>query len=119
MNFLADESVDYNIFKDLKSAGFKIEHVLDLFPGTSDIEIVKYAFDNNSIVLTEDKDFGELAIRFKMNAKGIILLRFLNMDSQEKSKIILNALENHGEEMKNSLTVISDKKIRIKKLNTL
>lgn len=36
-----------------------------------------------------------------------------------KSKIILNALENHGEEMKNSLTVISDKKIRIKKLNTL
>lgn len=116
MNFLADESVDYNIFKVLKKTGYNIEHVLDIFPGEMDEKIVNYAYSKDSIILTEDKDFGELAIRFKLNTKGIILLRFVNLSSEEKGKIVLNAFAEHEKEMHNSLTVISDKKIRIKKI---
>jgi len=117
MNFLADESVDYNIFKALKLKGYEIEHVLDLFPGVSDVQVVSYAFKNKSIILTEDKDFGELIIRFKMDITGVILMRFVNTPFDDKSKIVLNAFEKFRAEMHNSLTVISDKKIRIKKIS--
>ena len=81
-----------------------------------DEQILEYAFQNDCLIITEDKDFGELTVRFKLNTKGIVLLRFLNLSSEEKGKIVLNAFMKHEKEMYNSLTVLSDKKIRIKKI---
>lgn len=119
MNFLADESVDYNVFKILENAGYNVKHVSNISPGISDIEVVNHAVKNDSIIITEDKDFGELAIRFKMNTKGIVLLRFTSLSLEEKNKIILNAFSEHCDEMYNGITVVSDKKIRIKKIDNL
>ena len=72
---LADESVDHRIVKSLQENKYDIEAIVETHSGISDNEVLKIANELNAILLTEDKDFGELTYRLKKPSKGIILLR--------------------------------------------
>ena len=56
---LADENVDYRIIKELRKKGFNVISVLDNYKGISDKEVLGQANKENSLLLTEDSDFGE------------------------------------------------------------
>jgi len=113
MKLIADESVDYSIVRALRYAGLEVEAVVELFPGCSDELILRYAFENYLIVITLDKDFGELSFRLKKPNHGIILARFGKIATELKTVIILNAIQQHFSEMENKLTVVTQQKIRI------
>lgn len=46
-------------------------------PSASDAEVLAIAFKRNALLITEDKDFGELVFRFQKPHKGILLIRIL------------------------------------------
>ena len=60
MKFLADECCDRDLVGALRNAGYDVLYVLELKPGATDDEVLALAFDQRRILLTEDKDFGEL-----------------------------------------------------------
>lgn len=59
VNLVADENVDFRIVKALRNTGFKIISVLQDYRGLPDRQVLEVAKQNNAILLTEDKDFGE------------------------------------------------------------
>lgn len=61
----------------------------------------------NAILITVDKDFGELLYRQKKLHAGVILLRLSGLSSGNKATIVFNAITEHGYEMARAFTVIS------------
>ena len=117
MEIVADESVDYFIIKKLRDNNINVISILERYPSISDDEVLDIAFKNKSLILTEDKDFGELTIRFKKKCYGVILLRLAGVERSRKQEIVNKLLRNHFGELKNRFTVITEYKIRMKILD--
>jgi predicted nuclease of predicted toxin-antitoxin system len=69
MDIVADESVDYAIIQALREIGFTVYAILEKSPGITDSEVLALANKLSCLLLTEDKDFGELT--HKLNKKHI------------------------------------------------
>ena len=66
MNILADESVDQQIVEQLRRAGHQVIYIAETEPGISDTEVLGLASRKSSLLLTADRDFGELVFRQKL-----------------------------------------------------
>lgn len=114
LNIVADESLDYRIVKRLRHNGFEVDSILEQVPGITDIEVMEYAFERNSILITEDSDFGEWVFVHKTRNKGIIFLRYHVKDIESISDSLLQVLNRYKERIFYKFVVISVKKIRIR-----
>lgn len=112
--FLADESVDFRIVKSLRNDGYQIEAIVELESGIEDDDVLKMAMGLEAILLTEDKDFGELTFRLQKPNKGIILIRMSGQQIEDKVKKLKEVLEKHLNELSGKFTVISSQKVRIR-----
>lgn len=112
VKFLADESVDFRIIESLRKNGYTVQAVLESNPATTDVEVLKIANNLKAILITEDKDFGELTFRMKRPNHGIILLRMSGMKINEKIKVVLKVFQNNIDELENRFTVISYNMVR-------
>ena len=115
IKLLIDESVDYLLTSFLREAGFEVLSILEEYPGISDDQVLKISTKLKALLLTEDKDFGDLVVRFNKSNCGILLIRFSG-SPQKKKTVVLQTLKNHYEEMINNFTVLSEDKIRIRKI---
>ncbi len=74
--FLADENVPLYVINQLRKEGCKIISVAEEFAGSSDEKILELSSSNKWVIITFDKDFGELIYKQKSGKPyGIILLR--------------------------------------------
>jgi len=74
--FLADENIPLCSVKQLRKEGCKIISIMEEFAGSSDKEILELSSRNKWVIITFDKDFGELIYKQRFNIPyGIILLR--------------------------------------------
>jgi|SRR6266487_3545639 len=112
---VVDESVDYSIVIELRNKGYNVYAISEQLPSISDKEVLSVAFQNNALLITEDKDFGELVYRFQLPHKGILLVRMIASTSQEKAISVFAALIKYGDQLLNNFTVLDEKKIRIRK----
>jgi predicted nuclease of predicted toxin-antitoxin system len=76
MRFLADESCDFAIVRALRAAGHDVVAVAERLPGAEDQAVIDLAAQDERILLTEDKDFGQLIHASKERGRGVILLRY-------------------------------------------
>ena len=76
MKFLADESCDFAVVRTLRDAGYEVLAVADVSPSASDDAVIALAAQENRILFTEDKDFGQLVFAEQQNSGGVILVRF-------------------------------------------
>ena len=116
MKFLADESVDFPVVKSLRDQKFTVDYITELAPGISDDEVLTLAKQKNAILITADKDFGDLIFRLGKVSSGIVLYRLSGLSNIEKAAMILRIVKNYSEDLKDSFTVVSTDQIRIKKL---
>ena len=114
MKFIADEGVDAPIVFALRNNGHDVIYILEISPGKPDEEILIEANSQNRVLLTQDKDFGELVFRLNQIHTGIVLIRLHGVLSFEKSVIVLSAIENHLDELQGSFTVIQKNAVRVK-----
>ena len=61
MRFLADESCDFAVVRALRAAGHDVTTVSAAAPGAEDQIVAALAGSDSRVLLTEDKDFGQLA----------------------------------------------------------
>ena len=59
LEFIADENIHFQIIKTLREAGFGVYSITEKASGITDKEVIETAVNKNSIILTEDSDFGE------------------------------------------------------------
>ena len=115
MKFLADEGVDKPIVIALREAGFDIDYILESHPGTDDETILQIANSQERILLTQDKDFGELVFRLKQSHTGIILIRLEGYTPDSKAQTVKDLLSAHQNELAKAFTVVQPNAIRIRK----
>ena len=74
--FLADESCDYAVVRALTSRGHEVLLVAELSPRADDEQVIGLALREERVLLTEDKDFGQLVHAAGFPSVGVVLLRF-------------------------------------------
>jgi predicted nuclease of predicted toxin-antitoxin system len=116
MKFVADEGVDAPIVEMLRSMEHDVLYIAELDTGAGDEKILAFANLENRILLTRDKDFGELVFRLKKVHSGIVLERLYELETDSKVKIVQEVVDKYGEELYGSFTVIQPGKVRIRKL---
>jgi len=72
----ADESCDFAVVTALRSAGHDVAAIVELSPGAEDDVVLVRARAEARVLLTEDKDFGQLAFGAGRDTPGIVLIRF-------------------------------------------
>jgi len=118
VNIVADESVDYAIIHALREKGFSIFSITEQSPGIEDRVVLSHANHLKCLLMTEDKDFGELTYRLNKKHYGILLIRLARLPRSERIKLVTELLEEYGEKLPGNFTVINEQGIRIKgKLN--
>jgi predicted nuclease of predicted toxin-antitoxin system len=115
MKVVADESVDFGIVINLREKGFEVISVLEDYSGVSDQDVIKIAVENKCLLLTEDKDFGELTYRLKLLHYGILLIRLNDLGRKERIEIVSKLLEQYFDSLGENFTVLTRKGLRIKK----
>ena len=116
MRFIADEGVDAQIVAALRKEKHDVLYVMELNTGASDPEILSSANEENRILITRDKDFGELVFRLRKVHSGIILNRLYQLDSKTKADIVIEVLKKYGEKLYGAYTVIQPGRVRIRKI---
>lgn len=116
MKFLADVNIEKKIIDFLRDNKFDVKWMLEDNKYLNDFEIIKIANDENRILLTNDKDFGEIVFRQKFISSGILLLRIYGQKVEKKVELLKKLLVINGKELYNNFIVIKEKNIRIIKL---
>ena len=116
MKFLADESVDIPVYFYLKEKGCNIEPISFLNAGIDDADVLQLAYSRRRVLITVDKDFGDLAFFSKKPSSGIILYRLSGLPNIEKGILIENVIKEQFLKLPGNFTVITKKQVRIRKL---
>jgi len=111
----ADEGVDCPIVARLRQSGHQVWYIAEMEPGVSDETVLDLANREGAMLLTADKDFGELVFRQERMTGGIILIRLAGIPPVRKADIVASALEAHGGEMGQAFTVITPGAMRIRR----
>jgi predicted nuclease of predicted toxin-antitoxin system len=94
-DFLANENFPRQSVILLKNAGFEVVSVAELSPGIADSEILALACDGNMVILTYDRDYGELLFRYRQSRPaGVIYFRTGLEHPEQAGRILLGHLHN-------------------------
>lgn len=96
MNLVADESVDQPIVDRLRQDGHTVLSIADLDPGIADNAVLRLADQNSALLLTADKDFGELVFRMGNIHTGVVLTRLAGLSPETKARIVSAGLLTTG-----------------------
>jgi predicted nuclease of predicted toxin-antitoxin system len=76
MKFLLDQSTDARLLSYLKQLGHDVTQIHHTYPeSTPDEEVLSIARQEERILITDDRDFGELVFRLQQPHAGVIFLR--------------------------------------------
>jgi predicted nuclease of predicted toxin-antitoxin system len=117
MNLLADESIDRQIVDRLRQDGHLVHYVAEMEPGIPDDIVLHLANQEAAILLTADKDFGELVFRQHRVTLGVILVRLAGMSPTHKAEIVSSTIGQHLTELPRRFAVIAAGIFRIRRLN--
>ena len=113
IKFLADVNVEKQIVDLLIRRGFDVKWIPDFDCRMEDADLVKLLNLEDRILITNDKDFGELTFLQKMDSHGIILMRVPGQQVHEKVRLMKKLLTGHRDKMVGHFIVIKKAKIRV------
>lgn len=118
MKILLDTCVWGGAYTSLKSAGYDVVWAGNWKEDPGDDEILAYAHRESRILVTLDKDFGELAIVYRIPHSGIV--RLVNIAARQQATVCLRILTRHGETLRSGAIVTAyPHRIRIRLPNEM
>jgi predicted nuclease of predicted toxin-antitoxin system len=114
MNFLADESVDQPIVERLRADGHDVLAVIEMERSIPDEAVLTSANQRETLLLTADKDFGEIIFRQHRLSTGVVLIRLAGLSPGAKAGIVSAVIREHASELSGAFTVVSPGMVRIR-----
>lgn len=113
MKIVADEGIERPVVLKLRAEGHQVIYIAEIAPAITDIEVLKVANQEDSLLITYDKDFGDLIFYRRYQSRGVILLRLPEtLSSLEKADIVADVINEKREELFQSFTVVTLSKRR-------
>ena len=116
LKFLVDVGVGKGIEEYLNEKGYDTKAVRDIDPGMEDEEIIRIAVSEDRMIITMDKDFGELVYHSSIEHSGVLLLRLEDATGTEKLQVVKHILNNYANRIRNCFCVFQKDKFRIRKI---
>lgn len=114
--FLADENVETEIVQQLSALGYRATHTSGSSPGSPDAAILEAASDAGQVLVTNDKDFGELVFRKHHRSAGVILVRLPGRSPDTKARLVAQAVQRYGDRLLGAFVVIGPRTIRLRRV---
>lgn len=116
MRWLIDECVDASLVSRLRAAGHDVVYMAEVAPAAGDAQVQVRAQEERRVLLTEDKDFGDLVFRRGRSIPGVVLLR-INPTLHELKRIRLDAaISRFGENLFGRYTIVEETRFRTRPL---
>ena len=114
MKFLIDVCAGSRDMREtLAELGHDVIFAVDMDPKASDETLLALSAEQGRILVTEDKDFGDLVFVFGLPHAGII--RFAELDSSEEASAMEYLINNHAADMQSgAMIVVTPNRIRIR-----
>lgn len=114
--FLTDECVSLQTVQLIRSLGFHAEDLRELgHGGLNDEEVFKIAQEKQAVLITYDKEFGNIRKFAPSFHNGVIVIKVFNVRSMERCHKVLARLFNTEKEFKGTLFVVNQNKYRKRK----
>ena len=112
MKFLLDSCISSFAVRDLRDAGFDVLWIPEVGKDPGDDAILQEAFDENLILVTADKDFGELVFVFGRPHPAVI--RLVDIPARNQGRILLKLIETHSADIeKKALITVDRYRVRV------
>jgi predicted nuclease of predicted toxin-antitoxin system len=112
MRFLVDECTGPNVASWLRNNEYEVFSVFEDARGMEDDDIIQKAVEENWILITNDKDFGDKVFRDGHLHRGIILLRLQDERAASKIEVLSRLLKNYKLRLPDSFVVATQRQIR-------
>ena len=97
MWFLANENFPLSSIRLIRENGYRISSILEDSPGIKDEEVLEIAANNDQLILTFDRDYGELNFRKKLpGPEGIVYYRITPLSPNEPALLLFEMLKLPG-----------------------
>jgi predicted nuclease of predicted toxin-antitoxin system len=116
LKFLIDVGVGRAVEQFLEQQGYDVKMVRSLDSRMPDIDIIRLAVQEERLIMTMDKDFGELVYHLQMPHCGVLLLRLEDATGAEKVQVVANLLANYSSQLANHFGVFQNNRLRIRKI---
>ncbi len=113
MRFLSDESCDFAVVRALRGAGHDVAAVAEINPGIDDEVVIALANSESRVLLTEDKDFGQLAYAGEQGACGIVLIRYPTASRNSLGQAVVDIVDELGDRLIGAFVVIEPGRARV------
>ncbi len=116
LRILADENISGRVVEALRSVGYDVVSIKQLFPGIRDTDVLRIAHEEQRRIMTQDKDFGELAVRLGLPASsGVLLIRVgRGLPHDDAERIV--AVVRSRTDWSGHFSVVDDERIRMRPL---
>jgi predicted nuclease of predicted toxin-antitoxin system len=112
MGFLVDECTGPAVAAWLTQQGHEVYSVYDQSPGAADDDLLALAHRDNWILVTNDRDFGELIFREGRPHRGVIFLRLDDERAANKILVLAQLLGGYSNQLSNQFLVVTPTQIR-------
>jgi len=116
MRFLADENIASIVVRRLRTAGHDVVAIAETAPGASDDRVLAIAVEGQRILITEDRDFGELVVRQRMRVGVVALLELDPLSNGAVAVRVAEVVSTQAAKLSGSLVVIEPGRVRIRPL---
>lgn len=113
MRFLADESCDFAIVRALRAAGHDVAAVAEVALGAADDVVLELARRDQRVLLTEDKDFGQLVYAAGNAAGSVIFIRYPASARALLPQIVVDLVSREQDRLAGAFVVVQPSRIRI------
>ena len=117
MKLLADENIAADIVTWLRKQECDVLVASEQLGQEVDVVLLQTAEAEGRLLLTEDKDFGELVFRDRLNSHGVVLLRMGKLAIAKRIERLAETWSIVQANPGGRFIVITDKKVRVRPLN--
>ena len=116
MKFFADENVARLIVQWLRERGHDVLYAAEVAPGRDDAVWQHQAEQSERLIVTADKDFGDLIFRDRLNSHGVVLIRMHRLSLRERLARLAEVWSIVEANPKGKFIVITEGRVRVRNL---
>ena len=113
MRFLIDASVSGDVIQYLRDSGHDVSSIAEISPEAEDNYILAMAVAEQRILITNDKDFGELVFRNRQAHLGVLLFRLKDESAPNQVRVLSSVLRTYASYIEEQFTVVGEDRLRI------
>ena len=100
----------------LRAAGPDVTTIGETSSGASDDDVLATAIREGRILITEDRDFGELVVRQKLGVHGVVPLELDRLSNMAEAELVTTVVSRNADKLSGNLLVIEPGRVRVRPL---